>query len=127
MSVKGTISENELMMKLVQAKKVLNKVEGGNYEKTNISEKFLEYNTEDFEEEIPQKRDALSSSKRIMESKLKKRKNVFMWNKIVRDFKIREKVKDLNDLFIYCWKTKNEAIKNLDKYFTNDPLDIRSV
>jgi hypothetical protein len=70
MSVKGTISENELMMKLVQAKKVLNKVEGGNYEKTNISEKFLEYNTEDFEEEMPQKRDVLSSSKRIMESKL---------------------------------------------------------
>jgi hypothetical protein len=67
------------------------------------------------------------AGKRIMESKLKKRKNVFMWNKIVRDFKIREKVKDLNDLFIYCWKTKNEAIKNLDKYFTNDPLDIRSV
>jgi len=68
-----------------------------------------------------------NAGRRVMEAKLKKRKNVFMWNKLVRDFKVREQVKDLNDLFIYCWKNKNEAIKNLDKYFTHEPLDIRSV
>ena len=71
--------------------------------------------------------------RKTMEFKLKKRRKVFMWNKLVRDFKIQprlaemESIKDLNDLFIYCWKTKNEAIKNLEKYYTNDPLDIRSV
>lgn len=67
------------------------------------------------------------AGRRIMESKLKRKKKVFMWNKLVRDFKVREKVKDLNELAIYCWKTKNEAIKNLDKYYTDNPLDIRSV
>ena len=34
------------------------------------------------------------AGKRIMENKLKKRKSVFMWNKIVRDYKIRNKIKD---------------------------------
>lgn len=67
------------------------------------------------------------AGRRIMEGKLKRRKKVFMWNKLVRDFKVREQVKDLNDLFTYCWKWKNEAIKNLDKYFTNEPIDIRNV
>lgn len=67
------------------------------------------------------------AGRRVMESKLKRRKSVFMWNKLVRDYKVQEKVKDLNDLFIYCWKRKNEAIKNLDKYFTDAPIDIRNV
>lgn len=67
------------------------------------------------------------AGRRTMESKLKRRKKVFMWNKLVRDFKIREKVKDLNELIEYCWKTKNEAVKHLDKYYTDNPLDLRSV
>jgi hypothetical protein len=62
-----------------------------------------------------------------MEKQLKKRKSVFMWNKLVRDFKIRENVKDFNDLLGYCWKYKNNAIRELEKYFTENPLDIRSV
>ena len=67
------------------------------------------------------------AGRRKMEYLLKKRKMVFMWNKIVRDYKIQEKVKDFNDLLKYCWNRKNEAIRNYDKYFTNNPLDIRSV
>jgi hypothetical protein len=67
------------------------------------------------------------AGRRIMETKLKRKKKVFMWNKLVRDFKVQEKVKDLNDLFTYCWKRKNDAIKTLDKYFTNEPIDIRNV
>lgn len=73
------------------------------------------------------------AGRRSMEYKLKKRKPVFMWNKLVRDFKIQPRIanmksiKDLNDLVEYCWKTKNEAIKHLDKYYTDNPLDIRSV
>lgn len=71
--------------------------------------------------------------RKIMESKLKRRKKVFMWNKIIRDFKIQPRlaemksVKDLSELVEYCWKTKNDAIKNLDKYYTENPLDIRNV
>jgi hypothetical protein len=74
-----------------------------------------------------------NAGRRIMEWKLKKRKKVFMWNKLMRDYKIQprlanmKQVKDLSELIEYCWKTKNDAIKNLDKYYTDNPLDIRSV
>jgi len=67
------------------------------------------------------------AGRKAMEAKLKKRKSVFMWNKIVRDFKVQEKVKDFNDLIKYSWKRKNDAARNFDKYFTNNPLDIRQV
>jgi L-lactate utilization protein LutB len=67
------------------------------------------------------------AGRKKMEYLLKKRKSVFMWNKIVRDYKVQEKVKDFNDLLKYCWNRKSDAIKNYDKYFTNNPLDIRSV
>ena len=62
-----------------------------------------------------------------MEQKLKKKKSVFMWAKLVRDFKIRKPIKDFNDLIEYCWKQKNESIRHYEKYFTDNPLDIRSV
>lgn len=38
---KGTISSNELMQKLVNAKKVMNKVDGGNFERGHINESLL--------------------------------------------------------------------------------------
>jgi hypothetical protein len=65
--------------------------------------------------------------RRIMEKKLKKRKTVFMWNKLLRDHRIKEKIKDFNELVEYCWKNKNDAIKKTNSYFTSNPLDIRSV
>jgi hypothetical protein len=37
----GVISSNDLMKKLVQAKKVMNKVDGGDYERGNINESAL--------------------------------------------------------------------------------------
>lgn len=37
----GSISENDLMRKLVNAKKVMNKVDGGNFERGNINESML--------------------------------------------------------------------------------------
>lgn len=73
------------------------------------------------------------AGRRIMEFKLKRKKKVFMWNKLMRDFKIQPRlanmksIKDLNDLIEYCWKTKNEAVKNLDRYYTDNPLDFRDV
>jgi hypothetical protein len=50
----GTISSNDLMMKLVQAKKVMNKVDGGNYERGHVNENVLRSNPEDFMGEMPQ-------------------------------------------------------------------------
>lgn len=90
----------------------------------------------DMFDEIPSIRyffDNDKAGKRVMESKLKKRKKVFMWEKLLRDFKIQprlakmDKIKDFNDLLKYCWTQKNDAVKNFDKYFTENPLDIRSV
>lgn len=43
----GTISSNDLMKKLVQAKKVMNKVDSGNYEKGNVNENMLRSAPED--------------------------------------------------------------------------------
>ena len=43
----GPISANDLMSKLVQAKKVMNKVDSGNYEKGNIDESRLMAPSED--------------------------------------------------------------------------------
>jgi len=37
----GAISENDFMMKLVQAKKVMNKVESGSFERGNINENII--------------------------------------------------------------------------------------
>jgi len=62
-----------------------------------------------------------------MDKILKTRKNVFMWKKLLLDFNIKINIKDFNDLLIYCWKNKNNAIKDVTKYFTNNPLDIRSI
>lgn len=44
---KGTISPNDLMQKLVMAKKVMNKVDSGNYEKGHINENILTSSPED--------------------------------------------------------------------------------
>jgi hypothetical protein len=43
----GTITQNDLMKKLVQAKKVMNKVDGGNYERGHVNEQILRSNPED--------------------------------------------------------------------------------
>jgi len=43
----GSISSNDLMMKLVQAKKVMNKVDGGNYERGHVNESMLYANPEE--------------------------------------------------------------------------------
>ena len=41
MSQQGSISSNDLMKKLVQAKKVMNKVDGGNYERGHVNSEVL--------------------------------------------------------------------------------------
>jgi hypothetical protein len=44
----GSISSNDLMMKLVQAKKVMNKVEGGNFERGHVNESMLLSDPEEY-------------------------------------------------------------------------------
>lgn len=71
---KGAISENDLMHKLVQAKKVMNKVDGGNYEKGNINENILYSNPEDLTEaDMPSVSNRVNSApniQKIQNSKL---------------------------------------------------------
>jgi hypothetical protein len=50
----GPITSNDLMQRLVQAKKVLNKVDSGNYQKGNINETMISRNDDyDDYDEIP--------------------------------------------------------------------------
>jgi hypothetical protein len=72
----GPISANDLMSKLVQAKKVMNKVDGGNYERGNIDESILLSDPNDLiqNQQLPQQSTTRSmgnpSVDRIRESKL---------------------------------------------------------
>jgi hypothetical protein len=51
----GAISQNDLMKKLVQAKKVMNKVDGGNFERGHVnSEMLLSDPSELMESQLPQ-------------------------------------------------------------------------
>lgn len=71
----GSISSNDLMMKLVQAKKVMNKVEGGNFERGHVNESMLLSDPEDFmsnqePRQVSTKPIASPNSDRIQNSKL---------------------------------------------------------
>lgn len=75
MSGKGVISENGLMQKLVQAKKVMNKVDGGNFEKGHVNQTLLRSNPEDIKytdiaESSPKQKTYSHNPNKIMESKL---------------------------------------------------------
>jgi hypothetical protein len=72
---KGTISENDLMQRLVNAKKVLNKVESGDFERGNVNEDILLSNPDDLisngsfeKQQIKQPQQV--NTQRIQESKL---------------------------------------------------------
>lgn len=70
----GVLSQNDLMQRLVQAKKVLNKVENGDYEKGNVNEDILRSNPEDVLSSTAQnpqiKQPQQPNLQRIQESKL---------------------------------------------------------
>jgi len=73
MSGKGVISESGLMQRLVQAKKVMNKVDGGNYERGHVNETMLRSTPEELnipEMSAPQQKPAQYTSNKVMESKL---------------------------------------------------------
>jgi hypothetical protein len=73
----GTISENDLMRKLVNAKKVMNKVDGGDFQRGNINEGMLLSDPEELmKSQIPQQTQqparpsGTPSVQKIRESKL---------------------------------------------------------
>jgi hypothetical protein len=71
---KGVISQNDLMSKLVQAKKVMNKVDSGNYERGNVNESMLKSAPEDIDTSMLQPQTVTSpspiNSSKIQNSKL---------------------------------------------------------
>ena len=70
----GVISQNDLMSKLVQAKKVMNKVDGGNFERGHVNESMLLSDPSELmnNQELPQPRKNIStpSISKIQNSKL---------------------------------------------------------
>jgi hypothetical protein len=73
----GVISSNDLMQRLVQAKKVMNKVDGGNYERGHVNEAMLSSSPEEiYEMQAPQQQQSAPrqmgapSIDRIQNSKL---------------------------------------------------------
>ena len=71
MSAKGVISENGLMQKLVQAKKVMNKVDGNNFERGHVNETVLRSTPEDLNTNmVSQPRAPQVNHSKVMESKL---------------------------------------------------------
>lgn len=74
MSGNGVISESGLMQKLVQAKKVMNKVEVGNFERGHVNETVLRTNPEELDQSMvqttPRQTPQTHNPSKIMESKL---------------------------------------------------------
>lgn len=65
----GVISQNDLMQRLVQAKKVMNKVETGDFEKGAVNEDILRVSPEEIpQESLPKQQ--VPNVQRIQESKL---------------------------------------------------------
>jgi hypothetical protein len=54
---------------------------------------------------------------------LEKGELIFLWKKFLDDFKIKKKIKDLNELMIYL-KSNKIRNYNFDKYFSTKKLDL---
>ena len=89
---------------------------------TGVKKQILDFN------DIPTVRyffDNDIEGKTRMIEKLKSGNTVFMWDKFLKDFRIpSKKVKDLNDLVKYEYKHRTGCLSQLDKYFTNNHLDL---
>tara|TARA_R110000823_G_scaffold16638_5_gene53269 strand:+ start:13035 stop:14108 length:1074 start_codon:yes stop_codon:yes gene_type:complete len=89
---------------------------------TGVKKQILDF------DEIPTARymfDNDYEGKAKMMQKLKKGQTVFMWDKYLKDFNIpKKKVKDLNDLIKYEYSKRTGCLQEVDKYFTNNHLDL---
>lgn len=60
-----------------------------------------------------------------MIEKLKSGQSVFLWDKFLKDYDIyNKKIKDLNDLIKYEYEHRIGCMSNINKYFTNNHLDL---
>ena len=69
---KGVISQNDLMQRLVQAKKVMNKVDDGNFERGNVNETIIRQSPEEVDTSSLQRN--MSVSKPMNEGKIRESK-----------------------------------------------------
>ncbi len=69
----------------------------------------------------------VTGSKKSIE-KVRLGKQVFMWNKYIKDFGVEGYIKDLNDLILYAYKTKNLGmVKSIPNYFSKTKFDLMHV
>lgn len=89
---------------------------------TGVKKQILDFN------EIPTVRyffDNDIEGKSKMIEKLKSNQTVFMWDKFLKEYSIpSKKIKDLNDLVKYEYQHRTGCLNYVDKYFTNNHLDI---
>ncbi len=118
---------------LVDLSKVLTIFEGPTdallYPRNSIAVSGINKNSDMFDDMVTARyffdNDAIG--RRTMESKLKRKKTVFMWKKFIKENKAFEDCKDFNDLIKICYFSKNRAYNKLDKYFTNSPYDLINI
>ena len=89
---------------------------------TGVKKQIVDFN------EIPTARyffDNDIEGKTRMIEKLKEGQTVFLWDKFLKDYSIpSKKIKDLNDLVKYEFEHRTGCLKSIDKYFTNNHLDL---
>ena len=89
---------------------------------TGVKKQIVDFN------EIPTARyffDNDIEGKTRMIEKLKSGQTVFLWDKFLKDFNIpHKKIKDLNDLVKYEYEHRTGCLVGIDKYFTNNHLDL---
>jgi len=54
---------------------------------------------------------------------LKQGKPIFLWKKFIKDYKLPDKCKDINDTYIYLNKKQQFTFEELSEYFTTNILD----
>lgn len=89
---------------------------------TGVKKQILDFN------EIPTARyffDNDIEGKNKMIEKIKMGQSVFLWAKFISDYNLPGKsIKDFNDLIKYEYKNRKGCLSNLDKYFSNNHLDM---
>lgn len=89
---------------------------------TGVKKQIVDFN------EIPTARyffDNDFEGKTRMMEKLKSGQTVFLWDKFLKDYNIpHKKIKDLNDLVKYEYENRINCLGSIDKYFTNNHLDL---
>lgn len=89
---------------------------------TGVKKQIVDFN------EIPTARyffDNDFEGKTRMMEKLKSGQTVFLWDKFLKDYNIPyKKIKDLNDLVKYEYENRINCLGSIDKYFTNNHLDL---